>query len=287
MGPRTHTLRHSRAHHDPAARTAPSSAGGTRRIVARDALAATRVIVLTTFERDEYVFEALHIGASGFLLKDTSPTKLLDAIRTVADGGALLSPSVTRTVIAEFVSATPRAATPHRQLDQLTDREREIVSLVAEGLSNHEIAERLFISPATARTHVSRAMLTPSARDRARLVVFAYQSGLVCVVSGRARPRLNRAQLVRHSAHVAGRSNATSTPRPSRVEFGSRRRPPIDEARREPMIDDTARRRRSRTFGSPARCTSSTAGTSSAPTPPPAPAEIDRSLDVGGEYRAV
>ncbi len=150
----------------------------TRRIVARDDLAGTRVIVLTTFERDEYVFEALRIGASGFLLKDTPPVKLLDAIRTVADGGALLSPSVTRTVIAEFVTATPRPLTPHPQLGQLTDREREIVALVAEGLSNHEIAERLVISPATARTHVSRAMIKLAARDRAQLVVFAYQSGL-------------------------------------------------------------------------------------------------------------
>ncbi|ODU06350.1 MAG: DNA-binding response regulator [Pseudonocardia sp. SCN 72-86] len=150
----------------------------TRRIAARVDLADTRVIVLTTFERDEYVFEALRIGASGFLIKDTPPSALLDAIRTVADGGALLSPSVTRTLISEFVSSTPRSITPHPQLDQLTDREREIVSLVAGGLSNQEIAERLFISPATARTHVSRAMLKLAARDRAQLVVFAYQSGL-------------------------------------------------------------------------------------------------------------
>lgn len=151
----------------------------TRRIVARDDLADTRVIVLTTFERDEYVFDALRIGASGFLLKDTPPAVLLEAIRTVADGGALLSPSVTRTLIAEFVSSTPRSRTPHPQLDQLTDREREIVTLVADGLSNQDIADRLFISPATARTHVSRAMIKLSARDRAQLVVFAYQSGLV------------------------------------------------------------------------------------------------------------
>jgi DNA-binding NarL/FixJ family response regulator len=150
----------------------------TRRIAAHEDLAATRVIMLTTFERDEYVFEALRIGASGFLLKDTPPATLLEAIQTVADGGALLSPSVTRTLIAEFVSSTPRALTPHPQLDQLTEREQEIVSLVGQGLSNQEIAERLYISPATARTHVSRAMIKLSARDRAQLVVFAYQSGL-------------------------------------------------------------------------------------------------------------
>ena len=150
----------------------------TRRIVADPALSETRVIVLTTFERDEYVFEALRVGASGFLLKDTPPAQLLDAIRTVHDGGALLAPSVTRTLIAEFVTADRRVVTPHPQIDQLTARETEIVALVAEGLSNHEIAERLFLSPATARTHVSRAMIKLGARDRAQLVVFAYQSGL-------------------------------------------------------------------------------------------------------------
>lgn len=151
----------------------------TRRIVSHKDLSETRVIVLTTFERDEYVFEALRVGASGFLLKDTPPVQLLDAIRTVEDGGALLAPSVTRTLIAEFVASGRRAVTPHPQLDQLTARETEIVALVAEGLSNHEIAERLFLSPATVRTHVSRAMIKLGARDRAQLVVFAYQSGLV------------------------------------------------------------------------------------------------------------
>ncbi|HWK77683.1 MULTISPECIES: response regulator transcription factor [unclassified Microbacterium] len=150
----------------------------TRRIVADASLSDTRVIVLTTFERDEYVFEALRVGASGFLLKDTPPVQLLEAIRTVHDGGALLGPSVTRTLIAEFVTSGRRTVTPHPQLDQLTARESEIVALVAEGLSNHEIAERLFLSPATARTHVSRAMIKLGARDRAQLVVFAYQSGL-------------------------------------------------------------------------------------------------------------
>lgn len=150
----------------------------TRRIAADKNLSGTRVIVLTTFERDEYVFEALRVGASGFLLKDTPPTQLLDAIRTVHDGGALLGPSVTRTLISEFVTAGRRSVTPHPQLDQLTARESEIVTLVAQGLTNHEIAERLFLSPATARTHVSRAMIKLSARDRAQLVVFAFQSGL-------------------------------------------------------------------------------------------------------------
>ena len=150
----------------------------TRRIVADPELAATRVIVLTTFVRDEYVFDALRVGASGFLLKDTRPAMLLDAVRTVADGGALLAPSVTKTLIREFVGLAPHSAAPHPHLDRLTEREREIVALVAQGLTNHEIAERLVVSPATARTHVSRSMIKLGARDRAQLVVFAYQSGL-------------------------------------------------------------------------------------------------------------
>jgi DNA-binding NarL/FixJ family response regulator len=150
----------------------------TRRITADPSLAQTKIIVLTTFELDEYVFDALRYGASGFLLKDTKPSELLNAIRLVADGAALLSPSVTRRVIARFVSQPARTLRPHPQLETLTDREREIVGLVGEGLSNDEIAERLFVSPATARTHVGRAMLKLGARDRAQLVVFAYQSGL-------------------------------------------------------------------------------------------------------------
>jgi DNA-binding NarL/FixJ family response regulator len=150
----------------------------TRRITADPELAKTRVIVLTTFELDEYVFDALRNGASGFLLKDTRPVELLQAIRLVADGGALLSPSVTRRLVREFVSLAPRPTTPHPYLHTLTDREREVVSLVAEGLSNDEIAQRLVVSPATARTHVSRSMIKLGARDRAQLVVFAYQSGL-------------------------------------------------------------------------------------------------------------
>jgi DNA-binding NarL/FixJ family response regulator len=150
----------------------------TRRIVADPTLADTRVIVLTTFERDEYVFDALRVGASGFLLKNTKPALLLEAVRTVVDGGALLSPSVTKTLIREFTGLAPRPARPHPHLDRLTDREREIVTLVARGLSNQEIAARLVVSPATARTHVSRSMIKLGARDRAQLVVFAYQSGL-------------------------------------------------------------------------------------------------------------
>ena len=151
----------------------------TRRIVADAALAGTRVIVLTTFELDEYVFDALRHGASGFLTKDTKPADLLQAIRLVAAGEALLSPSVTRRVVREFATRPARVLKPHPQLDSLTEREREIVGLVGEGLSNEEIATRLVVSPATARTHVSRAMIKLSARDRAQLVVIAYQSGLV------------------------------------------------------------------------------------------------------------
>ena len=151
----------------------------TRRMVDDHELAGTRVIVVTTFELDEYVFEALEVGASGFLLKNTPPAELIAAIRTVNEGGALLSPTVTKTVIGELVRRKPHAATPHPHLDTLTDREQEVVGLVGEGLSNDEIADRLYISPATARTHVSRAMTKLGARDRAQLVVFAYRSGLV------------------------------------------------------------------------------------------------------------
>lgn len=151
----------------------------TRRIIADPELERTRVIVLTTFERDEYVFDALRFGASGFLLKDTTPAELVRAVRLVADGGALLSPSVTRRLVREFVSRSPRPHRPHPDLPSLTDREREVLALVAEGLTNDEIANRLVISPATARTHVSRTMIKLAARDRAQLVVFAYQSGIV------------------------------------------------------------------------------------------------------------
>ena len=150
----------------------------TRTIAADEHLSAVRIVILTTFELDEYVFEALRAGASGFLVKDTEPVELIRAVRAVAGGEALLSPSVTKRLIAEFAT---RAKEPTRatELDHLTDREREVMGLVAEGLSNEEIAERLIVSPATAKTHVSRAMIKLNARDRAQLVVFAYESGLV------------------------------------------------------------------------------------------------------------
>ncbi len=151
----------------------------TRRIVADPELDATRIIVLTTFETDEYVAEALRVGASGFLVKDTSPADLAEAIRQVAQGDALLSPSATRRLIAQFVALAPRRVDRHPLLDTLTPREVEIVGLVGRGLSNDEIARDLVMSPATARTHVSRAMVKLGARDRAQLVVFAYRSALV------------------------------------------------------------------------------------------------------------
>lgn len=151
----------------------------TRLIAADPELAAVRVLVLTTFEVDQFVFEALRAGAGGFLLKDAEPAELLRAIRVVAAGEALLSPSVTRRVVEAFV-AKPIPVTPRTSLlAELTDREREVVALVGNGLSNQEIASRLFISPATARTHVSRAMGKLESRDRAQLVVFAYETGLV------------------------------------------------------------------------------------------------------------
>jgi DNA-binding NarL/FixJ family response regulator len=150
----------------------------TRRIVADKQLAQVKIIILTTFDLDEYIFEALRAGASGFLVKDTEPIDLIRGIQAVARGDGLLSPGVTRRLIAEFASLTIKAElVPH--LAVLTEREREVMVLVAGGLSNDEIAERLVISPATAKTHVSRAMVKLNARDRAQLVVFAYQSGLV------------------------------------------------------------------------------------------------------------
>ena len=150
----------------------------TKRITASVRLAATRVVILTTFDLDEYVFEAIRVGASGFLVKDTEPVELVQAVRVVARGDALLSPGVTRRLIAEFAGQLRRPA-PTADLDVLTDREREVVALVAAGLSNAEIADRLVVSPATAKTHVSRAMAKVGARDRAQLVVLAYETGLV------------------------------------------------------------------------------------------------------------
>jgi DNA-binding NarL/FixJ family response regulator len=150
----------------------------TRAIVGDERLAGVRIVILTTFELDEYVFEAIRSGASGFLVKDTEPVELLRAVRSVAAGDALLSPGVTRRLIGAFATQT-REPRPAPALDLLTEREREVMSLVAEGLSNDEIAERLYVSPMTAKTHVSRAMTKLGARDRAQMVVFAYESGLV------------------------------------------------------------------------------------------------------------
>jgi DNA-binding NarL/FixJ family response regulator len=151
----------------------------TRRIDADDTLSDLKVLVLTTFEIDEYVFEALRAGASGFLLKDFEPDELLRAVRVVHRGASLLSPAATRRLIDEFVTRPERAAPAAGALAELTDREREVVALVAAGMSNEEIAAELIISPATARTHVSRAMVKVHARDRAQLVMLAYESGLV------------------------------------------------------------------------------------------------------------
>jgi DNA-binding NarL/FixJ family response regulator len=154
----------------------------TRRITADDDLAGVKVLILTTFEIDEYLFEALRAGASGFLGKGSEPGELLDAIRAVARGDALLSPAATRSLIGRFLESgnTIRASSPDR-LDVLTDREREVVALAAEGLPNGEIAERLGLSPLTVKTHANRAMVKLDVRDRAQLVVLAFQTGLVRV----------------------------------------------------------------------------------------------------------
>lgn len=156
----------------------------TRRIFASERAAETRVIMLTTFDRDEYVHDALRAGASGFLLKDTPPADLLAGIRVVAAGEALLAPQVTRRLIEDFVRRPTPAVEPDRALRFLTNREREVLTLVGGGLSNREIAEQLIVSPATAKTHVSRIMTKLNARDRAQLVVAAYESGLVVPGSG-------------------------------------------------------------------------------------------------------
>jgi DNA-binding NarL/FixJ family response regulator len=152
----------------------------TRLMTDDDRLADVKVVILSTFDLDEYVFEAIRAGANGFLVKDTEPAELVRAVRAVVAGDALLSPRVTRRLIEEFAT---RARTPEAthgvEADVLTEREREVVTLVAEGLSNDEIADRLFMSSATAKTHVSRAMGKLGSRDRAQLVVFAYESGLV------------------------------------------------------------------------------------------------------------
>ncbi|MFI1471867.1 response regulator [Streptomyces wuyuanensis] len=150
----------------------------TRRITGDAALDGVRVVMLTTFELDEYVFEAIRAGASGFLVKDTEPEELLRAVRAVVEGDALLSPGVTRRLIAEFAARSKEPAGAEALAD-LTEREREVMALVGIGLSNEEIARRLVVSPLTAKTHVSRTMVKLGARDRAQLVVLAYESGLV------------------------------------------------------------------------------------------------------------
>ena len=150
----------------------------TRRITADERLQLTKVLVLTTFDLDQYVYDALRAGASGFLLKDTAPQQLLDAIRVVADGDALIAPGITRRLIAEF-AARPDPERSDDVLGALTERERDVLIEVARGDTNAEIAARLFISPLTAKTHVSRILTKLNARDRAQLVVIAYETGLV------------------------------------------------------------------------------------------------------------
>ena len=182
----------------------------TRRIAADSALAGVKVVILTTFETDDYVYQALRAGAAGFLVKDAEPEELIRAVRVVARGEALLSPSVTRRLIATFASRTPASALNNgpragfgagsrngaagrtgenraragHDLSRITEREREVLSLVAEGLSNEEIATRLYLSPLTTKTHVSHIMTKLNARDRAQLVVIAYESGLVVPGAG-------------------------------------------------------------------------------------------------------
>jgi DNA-binding NarL/FixJ family response regulator len=150
----------------------------TRVITAVESATPTRVLILTTFDLDEYVFEALRSGASGFLLKDTLPDDLLTAVRIVAEGDALLSPKVTRRLIEQFADRPSRTPVERPGLDSLTDREREVLMAVSRGLSNAEIAEALFMSHATAKTHVSRLLTKLDSRDRAQLVMIAYETGL-------------------------------------------------------------------------------------------------------------
>ncbi|MFI7148245.1 response regulator [Nonomuraea sp. NPDC050022] len=150
----------------------------TRVIVTDPRLDGVKVIILTTFDLDDYVYGALRAGASGFLVKDTEPAELIHAVRVVARGDALIAPSVTRRLIAEFAGRIKRPE-PGPRLNALTEREREVMALVAAGLSNDEIAARLVLSPATAKTHVSRIMTKLGSRDRAQLVVLAYEAGMI------------------------------------------------------------------------------------------------------------
>ena len=151
----------------------------TRRITGAEQAAETRVLILTTFDLDDYVYAALRAGASGFLLKDTPPADLLAAIRVIAAGDALLAPAITRRLIAEFARRPQPGQQPAATLDGVTDREREVLTLIGRGLSNDEIAQALHITMATAKTHVSRLLAKLGARDRAQLVIAAYESGLV------------------------------------------------------------------------------------------------------------
>ena len=151
----------------------------TRQIAATAGLAGVRILILTTYDTDAYVFEGLAAGASGFLLKDAGPAELLHAVRVVAAGDALLAPRITRRLIAQFTARRTADRAAADRLAVLTDREREVLALVGQGLRNDEIGAALFLSPATARTHVSRAMVKLGARDRAQLVVIAYRTGLV------------------------------------------------------------------------------------------------------------
>ena len=151
----------------------------TRRIAADELLGEVRVLMLTTFDLDEYVYQALRVGASGFLLKDTPPADLLAAIRVVAAGDALLAPGITRRLIAEFARRPDPSRVAPAVLQGLTEREREVLGLVAHGLSNSEIAQRLVVSPATSKTYVSRVLAKLGARDRAQLVAIAYETGFV------------------------------------------------------------------------------------------------------------
>ncbi|MGY1896231.1 response regulator transcription factor [Nocardia gipuzkoensis] len=150
----------------------------TAQIAEANGLERVKVLILTTYDTDENVFDALQAGASGFLLKDAGPAELLHAIRVVAAGDALLAPRVTRRLISQFTAQRRAAKSAEDRLAVLTDREREVLALVGQGMSNDEIGAALFLSPATARTHVSRAMVKLGARDRAQLVVIAYQTGL-------------------------------------------------------------------------------------------------------------
>jgi DNA-binding NarL/FixJ family response regulator len=181
----------------------------TRLICSDPTLEQTRVLVLTTFDLDEYVYAALRAGASGFLLKDAGPTELLHAIRVAAAGDALLAPSVTRRLIAEF-AGRPDPRRPPAELAELTAREREILALVAGGLSNAEIAAHLVISPLTAKTHVSRILGKLRCRDRAQLVALAYETGLVTPGAGQVKPHRHATEAEREADDPTPRTAPSS-----------------------------------------------------------------------------